>query len=467
MLATVIAWPIAWRLYDKSGRWSALMLTPLLAPGYLAYAGLGLARAPGTWLGDLLLARGGSWPLVADRTLAVTALALWTWPVACLALCLTLRRVDGWVWEALRLEPASALVRARMRLRAARAGVVSGVILVALLMLGAAIPLHLAGIGTYAIELWAMLASTAPAEQWRVHVSSWPMMVAALAGAWIVLSKVSGWASTHASTDDVPRRRSRRWIVAPLIGVGLSLGVPAALLAGDLVMSGHVEGTVRTFARLHGDAVVGSLEVSAYVLVACLAIGLCVSALEHGARSIIARLGTVCLLVTALAPGVLIGSAMLRGLTRIEVLTPLLDWPGVVAIGQVARFGFLPALIALWMVRATAPEVIAMRRLDGADGVRGWLGTALRSQAPGLVGASLVCAAMSLHEIEVTVMLAPAGTDSLARSMLEWLHFARMEMLTVGSLTLLCAALAAGGVVALLGGFARPWANRRGSSTIR
>ena len=456
VLATTIAWPVAWRMYDRSGRWLSLVLTPLIAPGYLAYTGLGLLRAPGSWLGDVILSSPGSWPVIADRVLAVVSLGLWTWPIACLAMCMALRRVDPWMWDALRLEPASWVRTFRMRLVAARGGVVTGLVFVALLMLGTAIPLHLARVGTYSVELWAELAATPPDEQWRVYVAAWPMIVVALVGAGVVLLRLDSLASR--SAVDGPRRGRRARFAIPITGVLVSVGAPTALLLVDFDWGDW--GPVRTFVRLYGDAIVDSATVSGIVLGAGLAIGLGVSLLEHCAvrRSISARVVVVCLLTTALVPGVLIGSAMLRGF--VGWLSPILDWSGIVAVAHVARFGFIPALAAIWMARTTPPEIVAMQRLDGADTVWGWWKIGLPA-AP-ILGAALVGAALSLHEIESAVMLAPPGSGSLARSMLEFLHFSRMQDLTIGALILLGAALAIGVVLVALGGFARPQANRQG-----
>jgi len=457
-------------------------MAPLIAPGYLAYAGLGLLRAPGTWLGDLLLSSAGgpvSWPLLAGRVLAILALALWVWPLPCLALCMAMRRVDPWVWEALRLEPAGAPRRWIERIVLARAGVVAGVVITALVMIGTAVPLHLAGVGTYAIELWAALSATTSDEQWRVHVASWPMIVVAMTGAGAVLIGLTRWAARRTGHEDAPPRPSRWWRLAPIAAVALSVGVPGALLVVDLVTSagastsdagaaGHIFGPVRTFLRLHADALVDSLGVALLVLGAGVLIGLGVSALEHGAgRSRLATVTVALLVATALLPGVLVGSAILRTLSAVDWLRPALDAPSIVSVAHLARFGFIPAIVALWLARTTPPETLAMRRLDGAESLAGWTRTTLPVQLPAILAGALVAAALSLHEIEAAVMLAPPGADSLARRLLEMLHFSRMRELTAGTLVLLAIAFGWGVLLVLLGGMTGPRANRRAASPIR
>lgn len=462
VLATLMAWPVAWRIYHRSGRWLALALTPLIAPGYLAYAGLGLLIAPRTWLGDLLLGHGGSWPTLANRAIAVLALALWTWPVACLALCLALRRLDAWMFDALRLEPGSLLSRWRFKLGVARGAIAMSIVMVAFVMLGSVTPLHLARVGTYAIELWAELAATPAGEQWRVQLAAWPLVLGAMVGAGVVFVGLSRWAARHSTMRDGPASRSRWWWAAPIGGVLVSIGVPAALLAFDLTRvrvpgeSTSIFEAIEVFLRVHGDAVIDSLVVSGVVLGACVVIGLCVSLLEYCAarRSWVAQIAGLCLLVSALLPGVLVGSAMLRTFNGIHWLRPVLDVPAIVALGHVARYGFIPAMVAIWVARTTPPDLAALRRLDGADTPGGWWRTAMPGQAAPILVAALVAAALSLHEVESAVMLAPPGSDSLARRMLEMLHFARLRELTAGTLVLLGAGLAAGLILVGLGGFA-------------
>ena len=448
LVAATIAWPVAWSLVGRRSVLLAPVLAPLLAPGYLAYAGLGLLRAPGTWLGDLLIHAGESgpnpWPLVADRVLAVLSLALWVWPLACVLMWLSLRRVDPWVWESMRLEPMSHPRRLLARLSVARAGIGAGVLVVALTMLGSATPLQLAQIDTYAVELWSMLASTGPDEQWRVFAAAWPTaLVAVVAGA-AVLVGLSGWARTSAAPEDDLHPRPGLARAVPPIAVALTLGVPALLLANSL---GSLE-PVRLFIRLNGDAMADSARVALLEILGAGALGLGVSlATAMGARRAALGLAWI-LLACALVPGVLVGTAVLSFYTSAPWLRPILDWSGIVAIGHLARFGFVVVLLVLWTDRSEAPELGGLRALDGADGVRGWTLAVLPTRAPAIAAGAIVIATLGLHEIEAAVMLAPPGTDSLARRMLELLHFARERELSSGALLLLGASLA--GAAALI-----------------
>jgi hypothetical protein len=57
--------------------------------------------------------------------------------------------------------------------------------------------------------------------------------------------------------------------------------------------------------------------------------------------------------------------------------------------------------------------------------------------------------ALSLHEIEAAVVVAPAYAQSFAQAMLGYLHFARLEELSVGVLLVLGGMVGVGVVCAL------------------
>jgi hypothetical protein len=67
-----------------------------------------------------------------------------------------------------------------------------------------------------------------------------------------------------------------------------------------------------------------------------------------------------------------------------------------------------------------------------------------------VVAVGVLGGALSVHEIEASVVVSPVYVQSLAQAMLGYLHFARMEELSVGSLLLLgvtAGALCVGGAV--------------------
>jgi ABC-type spermidine/putrescine transport system permease subunit II len=207
---------------------------------------------------------------------------------------------------------------------------------------------------------------------------------------------------------------------------------------------------VALFLRVNGDAMIDSARTAGLVALGIVALGLGVSlAATLGARRAVWSVAWV-LLGSALMPGVLVGSSILGVCGAVGWLRPVLEWPGIVAVGHLARFGFVVVVLLVWVERTEARELAALRRIDGADGPRGWAVAVLPARAPAIVAGAIVGAALSVHEIEAAVMLAPAGTDSLARRMLELLHFARERELAAGALFLLAGSLAASVLLVVL-----------------
>ncbi len=216
VLATLLALPAAWHARTRGPGALAPMLVPLACPTYLAYAGLNLLRSPGTVVGDWLerAAAHAEWiPLLAGRVLAVVGLAMWAWPLAMLALLPTLRRVDDALLETMQLDGLSRPRRAGFVLAISRDGVVLAVTLVALLMLGSAVPLHLAQAPTYAVEVWATLAQR-PGSMlgW---VQAWPLAGVAVLGGVVIARRVTramegGWDYDDGGAPGAIRARDPR-----------------------------------------------------------------------------------------------------------------------------------------------------------------------------------------------------------------------------------------------------------------
>src|SRR5690606_5830272 len=86
LLAAALAIPAARVLARGRSRLAGWLIAPAMVPVYLSYSGYGLARAPGTALGDWLeraAEHGMRWaPILAGQTLAVAGLSLWATPLA-------------------------------------------------------------------------------------------------------------------------------------------------------------------------------------------------------------------------------------------------------------------------------------------------------------------------------------------------------------------------------------------------
>ncbi|MDX2016688.1 MAG: hypothetical protein SFY95_03490, partial [Planctomycetota bacterium] len=175
LASTLLAWAPAWWL-ARSGR-LVWVVAPMLMPAYVAYTGWGQARAPGSWLGDAIeraAASGAeSLPVLVGRALAAGGLVLWVWPVAAVVLAAWIGRIDRAVLEQLALD-APAGLRGRLRacatrVRLAGPGVLAACACAALVLMGSAVPLHLARVPTYSITLWLALdqAPSGSADHWR------------------------------------------------------------------------------------------------------------------------------------------------------------------------------------------------------------------------------------------------------------------------------------------------------------
>lgn len=447
--AALLAWPTCWLLREISRRSRAalsLMAVPMLMPAYLAYAGFGLARVPGTWLGETV----NRWPSGANvlfgQSLAVVGLLLWCWPLATVALLGAVRRVEQEHLDQLALSGAGWWDSLCQRLAMVQGAMLSSFGLVVLLMLGSAVPLHLAQIPTLAIDLWARLA-LAPTST-TVWLDSWPLLIAAVAGA-VWIARWAGADLPHeARTTPAPTAEATAWII-PVSAWLLGVAVPLALFAFSIK---HTKLLI-DFWRENTESVVDSLTVAAAVGVVLAGLALAAwYAAEHPAMRRLVCWGLGLQLVGLLLPGVLMGCAI-GGLLNHPVLGGFGRWigdsTGAVAIGHIARFGALGTAAGLWLARLEAPSLRDARRLTGGDGVRVWLVLAVKPQVATLIGITIAGMCLSLHEIEATIQLQPPGYRSLAQVMLDHLHMNSIHELAAAGVNV----LATGVILAAAGGW--------------
>ncbi len=198
VLGCAVGWPAAWALRRAGAGWFVVLVSPLLLPSYLAYAGWGVLRSPDTVVGKWLMmgtrdAAGiNRWSVGADYVLAVGGLVLWSWPLAALVCAVRLRRIDESVFEAMRLDVRGRVRRMGKVVWMCRGAVGAAVGLVGLVMLGSALPLHLAKLDTYAIKIWRVLDETAQDQRGKVWIAAWPLLLAAGVGAVLVARRLVG-----------------------------------------------------------------------------------------------------------------------------------------------------------------------------------------------------------------------------------------------------------------------------------
>ncbi|MBX3387020.1 MAG: hypothetical protein KF768_10655 [Phycisphaeraceae bacterium] len=476
LFATLMGWPAAWFIRSwgrddshRPGAWrrhvaAALVLSPLLMPSYLAYAGWGFLRGPGTLLGDFLGGREPWVNILAGQVAAVWGLALWAWPIATLVMLPRLRRIDDESLDALRM-----FARGRWRLwrsisRVQSPALLRSAVLITLIMLGSAIPLHVAQVETYTNELWKRLQLTGSARD--MWAASWPTIAVAGLAAWFVMRSIltTRRADEHNPDAEQPgaaggiRAPAALWVRALAAIVWLaSVVAPAALFAYSL----RQRRSLSEFWTFNTQALLDSASVA--LVAAALAFALCMlvwfvraeSASGRSPARATLRLTTLLFLFAALAPGILIGAAFER-----SWLSTLADgrWSFLAVAGaHAARFALVPVVVGLALAAIEGRDLRDARRQHGSWSLRSFYLAHARANWPVALGAALAVGCLSLHEIEAAVMAQPPGLDSLARTVLDYLHFARDEQLSAAALNLLAVgslfACAAG---LLLGRLLRP-----------
>jgi ABC-type Fe3+ transport system permease subunit len=491
VLATLLGWIAAWCVRRHGPLLAGLFAAPLLCPSYLVYHSLGLHRAPLTKLGDAIEriaqpeALGGlGWeglPVLVGRGLAVAGLALWAWPLAMLVLVPTVLRIDGAMLDAAR---GTGARRWRVQWMVVRmcgtwyGPIVRSVALVTLVMLGSAVPLHLAQAPTYAIVAWQSIVLT-PGSM-TPWVSSWPLLalVAGL-GAWLAATHArarreelaagrTNEQQSHEAPWFVARSERVSWSsVAALMLLGVSFLLPLASYAISL----QRWSSVTNFWRVSREAIIASVGVAAGVGAAgaMLMVAAWVIASNSDAamqrssdanpswfrracgphRAGIAvslyRSIAVLLALPALLPGIMTGHAWsLCGVLLERVLgengTWIRDSWALIVLAHVSRFALLAVLLGVWMSASEEPSLRDTRMLAGGrtrGRLRGWARAELRRGWGVVVGVALAIACLSLHEIESSIVLQPAGTSSLAQVLLAQLHFARQEEIAAAAILVL------------------------------
>lgn len=458
VLGTVMGYPAGWALRSLPARLVPLLAVPLLLPNYLAYAALGLARAPDTWLGDLLARGPGSgpnwWALAAARAQAILGLTLWSWPLAAFVVGLGARGVGDDTLDALRLDAPGAFVRQRARAAMLGPWLALSVAGVAIVMLGATVPFHLAQIDVAAVRVWLLLDQAGASERWRAWAGAMPLLAPALLAGLVPLA----WRRREPGAGPERRRAPRAAVAWTAAAWGASVVLPLLLLVGSL----REPGSLLTFWRVAGEGLAFSAGVAAWVGAGGAFLGLCawyaLSASTPG-RGLLARAGVACSarawVAAALIPGVLIGSATAAAWNTLAPGRWLADTPALLVLGHLARFGFVGVLAGAWLARHEPADLRACRAIDGADSPRAWAAACLPAPWGGwwvLAAAGLATACLSLHEIEVGVFVQPPGPGNLAQHLLSLLHFQRMEDLSAagawvvgaGAALALAAAWAAG-----------------------
>ncbi len=449
LIASLLGLPIARVLIARSTRWrallSGLLLCPIWLPPFMIYAAGNLLRAPDTVLGHALIGFATSSPdrrwvtIWGGYAIAILGLALWAAPLAGVLIAAGLGSRSNLYDEMLALEPIGWFKRAVFQVRLHRAVLLRAVALIAILMLGSAVPLHLAQLDTWSIVIWRQLTETPPAQWGRVWVSAAPMLIAALIGARIIDSILRD-ANAH---NDPGMRRPE--LSRPAMGVGLLIFIVAVLV--PLVAMLATLNDTRSIAQFwHANAgAVRDTGITALCVGVSVMLIALLSANAFGSPSrATRRAARVCLFVLCvigLIPGVLIGSSIAtHGVLGLDLPHIAPYW------ASLTRFAFIGAIIGALAAAGEPPDRRSARVQMGGGSIRAWAITVLPSIVRPLIATGAISTLLALFEIEAAVMVTPPGIENLPQQILSDLHYARLEQLNAAGVNL----MSMGAIVAVI-----------------
>lgn len=433
-VATVLAVPVAWAMRGRGTLLAVATAATLLVPNYLVYASWGMLRGPGTALGDWLesAATPTTWSIV--RWVQVSgAMSLWSWPLAALALAPSASRIETSTLDAMRLTGAGPLRKSGEVLSQMRGGLAVAFGLVALVMLGSAVPVHICQIETWSVQVWRALQETGgSAEAWRTGIAL--MFVTSVGGLLAgMLALRRDLESCHGSDNGIRRGGGCSAAVAVVIWAA-SVMVPAVILATHL----RQVSSLRRFLQESAEPLAQS-AVLATVVAAITALVGASSAAGFGMRDQGHRLARAALLIwvaIAAIPGVLVGSAVLSAASVSTHLAWIAETELGLTVSHVARFGVVGALAGWWVARSEPRDLRDLRR-SSPGGIGSWWATIGPRGTGTLIAGALGAGSLSLHEIEAAVVVSPPGVRTLSQHMLDLLHYLREEQLIAGTLWLL------------------------------
>ena len=450
--AVLLAWPGAWLLRTRGYSLAPLLFAPLLLPNYLAFGAFNLLRAPGTALGDLAeqLGRESPWiPVALGKAIAVGSIMIWSAPVAMLILALHLRRIDDSTLEQLALDAGArndSVVRTKWdlflgELSLARDGLRGSFLLVLALTLGSVIPLHVARVHTLTIRVWLAMDLLPQDQQWRAWIITLPLIAIALVAAFLGVRGIR-LDAPESQTRLSPRIASRGVWLGALAVAALGALVPGVLLALHLAR----DGGLLEFIRNYQQPLLTSASIALVVGAASAALMLLawVGTLAGGVSKRLVQLALGLLAAGAIMPGVMLGLWIAHA---VRTLAPALeDSTFVLVLAHLARVGVVPVALGCLLAGIESRDARDQRTLDGVRSLGALWAAAITGNARALIGAAIIGAVLSLHELEATVILQPPGVDTLARAVLNQLHFMRTQEFSAAGLILLGVGLL-GGVV--------------------
>lgn len=440
-LAAGLALPTARVMVGGESRMILLVVAGMLMPSYLAYAGWGLVRSPGTAVGDWL-ALDAMRSIVFGKVLAIVGLGLWSWPLAAIVQALHLQRVDRSLFELSALDSRSWLQRLRIEFGFVRRGLGWSWVVVCVVMLGSAVPMHLAQMRTMTVWLWTVLERTPWEQRGGVWIAAWPSVLMGLTlgvmvcmGAW---SSLFGEGRANRGAGRLQARRADGVLTA-IIWL-MAVGGPLLMFA----LSVREFSSLGRFWMLNTNAAEDSALVGLMVAFVCLVliVGCWLGLSFSRASARVALMVVGLFMISGLVPGVMVGAwthsfwwAIGRSVGLDQTVLPLVS-------AHVARFGMVACLAGVWLAMDESTSEKGLRLMDaGSARFRAWIRVRLLGAWPVVVGVGVAVWLLSFHEVESSIMVRPAGMDSFPHAMLGLLHYARDEDLSAAMVQMLAIGL--------------------------
>lgn len=444
LLATLAGLPIAFVLTSQRTRskplWSALLISPVWMPPFMIYAAGNLLRAPDTLLGRAIIEFATSSPdrrwitIWLGYSIAALGLALWAAPIAGVLIGAGLGFRSNLYHDMLALEPIGVTARLRLQLRLHRPVLLRAFTLVAVLMLGSAVPLHLAQLDTWSIVIWRQLSERPPQQWGRIWVSAMPMIFIAILGARIITAFLN---QNNAHTDPGVRQAplTRAAHLASIAVFIASVLLPLFVML--ITLDDHR--SIAQFWRMNRQALLDSGRIAfavgfSVLLIALLTAYTLGSPARHNQR--IAKSSILILCVLGLVPGVLVGASIAQHGVLGFHSTPLAPY-----WASLTRVAFVGAVIGALAAASESPDRRSVRIQLAGNAPRAWVLTAMPAFATPILATLPLATLLAIFEIEAATMVRAPGGANLPQQLLSDLHYARLEELNAAGINLMLLAL--------------------------
>lgn len=413
-----------------------LTLAPLIVPPQVyAYAWGLLPASPGArWAGGAV--RAG---LIS---------AGWLWPVVALVVASGWRSTGNVAYRLALLDTSGFQAFLRAVLPGLRPQVVAAAALVGgITLIEYAIP-HLVLARVWATELMVLVDVRAPYGQ-VIRMAAQPVaIIILLLGAAVLAVRGSGgWqplTDEDATADSLERlNRGGRagtigwaaWLSAGGVWL-LTLGVPVGLMAANLRMPRAWVEKLTTFAYQWPDTLQIALGAgAASMLLALATVGFWQAS---GRRAL--RWAALPALLTAIIPPPALGVGYVVMFNRPGWIGDLYaERPVVWILALVGRYGVVAILITWLALGRRKVVAVEQARVDGGTGLDILGHVLLPMLWPALVSAGLIVTLLAAFEVVVTQLTRPPAYNSIAMTLLNYMHYGRDDAVITTTLALVSA----------------------------